>query len=77
MQEWNSRNYVDTRGETIFRRMPSRNEGHAFVQVTWGFSCEFLIAEVVPISACSQGKLGTSKNGTTSTKEISTAKSSM
>ena len=43
-------------------------------QVAGVFSCEFLSAEVVPTFACSQGKLETSKTGTTSNEEISTAK---
>jgi len=50
-----------------------RNEEHAFVPVAGVFSCEFLSVEVVPIYACSQHVV-TSKNGTTSTEEMSTAK---
>jgi hypothetical protein len=51
-----------------------RNEGHAFVPVAGVFSCEFLTVEVVPIYACSRNKFVTSKNGTTSTEEMSTTK---
>jgi len=45
---------------------------HLF-EVAGVFSCEFLSVEVVPIYACSQHVV-TSINGTTSTKEMSTAK---
>ncbi|CUU47502.1 conserved protein of unknown function [Clostridium beijerinckii] len=37
----------------------------------------YLTVEVAPISACSLGKLRTSKNGTTSTEEMPTAILSM
>ena len=54
-----------------------RNEGHAFVQVTGGFNCEFLLVEVAPFLHAPEASSGQAVNGTTSTKEISTAKSSM
>jgi len=51
-----------------------RNKGHAFVAVAGVFSCEFLIAEVALFLHAPVTKHRTSKNGTTSTKEMSTAK---
>jgi len=44
------------------------------LQVAGVFSCEFPIAKVVPFLRAPVTKHRTSKNGTTSTKEISTAK---
>ena len=44
------------------------------LQVAGIFSCEFLIAKVAPFLHAPVTKHRTSKNGTTSTKEISTAK---
>jgi len=59
----------ETSSMDLSRVCEYRNSGRAFVPVTGGVCWVFLTLEVVPIIACSKGKLRTSNNGTTSNEE--------